>query len=48
MDAAAWLGGWQNNARHEQRVKPDPEIHPLAQLNYDKEQLIGEQAVGII
>jgi len=26
-----------DNARREQRVKPDPETHPLAQLDFEKE-----------
>jgi hypothetical protein len=36
------------NARREQRVKLDPEINPLAELEYDKEQLTGEQVVGTV
>jgi hypothetical protein len=31
------VGGMHNNARHEQRVKPDEETHLLALLGYEKE-----------
>jgi hypothetical protein len=31
------VGGMHNNARHEQRVKPDEETHLLAELDYEKE-----------
>ena len=39
------IGGMQNNVRREQRVKPDPETHPLAQLDFEKEPIRWRAAV---
>jgi hypothetical protein len=37
-DGCRCLVRWtRDNARREQRVKPDTETHPLAQLDFEKE-----------
>ena len=37
-DSTRHLVRWtRDNARQEQRVKPDPETNPLAELDYEKE-----------
>ena len=37
-DGCRCLVRWtRDNFRQEQRVKPDPERHPLAQLDFEKE-----------
>jgi hypothetical protein len=33
--------GTRDNARREQRVKPDPESHPVAELDYEKDSTRG-------
>lgn len=39
-DSTRHLVRWtRNNARQEQRIKPDEETHLLAELDYEKEQL---------
>lgn len=35
-----------NNYRQQQRVKPEPETHPLAQLDFEKEPIRWRAAVA--
>jgi hypothetical protein len=34
-----WVSLAQESARPRKRVKPDPELHPLAELDYEKQTL---------
>ena len=40
-DSTRHLVRWtRDNARREQRVKPDPETNPLAELDFEKEPVL--------
>jgi hypothetical protein len=40
-DSTRHLVRWtRDNARQEQRVKPDPETNPLAELDFEKEPVL--------
>jgi hypothetical protein len=44
-DSTRHLVRWtRDNARQDQRVKPDPETNPLAELDFEKEPTRGRAA----